>query len=456
MPIRRVLVANRGEIAVRIIRACRDLSIETVQVYSTADKDSLPVRLADKSVCIGAGPATESYLRAGTIIEAAAMSEADAIHPGYGFLSENAEFADLCARAGLMFIGPSASVIRLMGDKAAARRAADEAGVPVTPGSPNPISDPEEAKAVAARIGYPVLIKASAGGGGRGMRVVNDESALGEMLERASAEATSAFGNGEVYIEKYLARVRHIEVQVMGDGQRVVHFGERDCSIQRRHQKLVEESPSSALSPSLREAMTSAACRLTSRVGYQGAGTIEFIADADSDNFYFIEMNTRIQVEHPITEAVTGYDLVKMQIVVADTGRLPIEQSDVGFSGHAIECRINSEDPARGFMPKPGRLTEFTLPAGPGVRVDTHAFTGYELPPHYDSLLAKVITWGRTREEALARMRRALAEMVVTGVPSTTGFHQRLLSEPDFVAGRVHTRFVRDTMWAGHPMQHLL
>lgn len=456
MPIHRVLVANRGEIAVRIIRACRDLGIETVQVYSTADKDSLPVRMADKSVCIGPGPAAESYLQAETIIGAASMTDADAIHPGYGFLSENAGFAELCTGAGIAFIGPSASAIRLMGDKAAARRAAVEAGVPVTPGSPDPVSDLNEAKAIGVRVGYPLLIKASAGGGGRGMRVVSDENALGDMLERASAEATSAFGNGAVYIEKYLARVRHIEVQVMGDGHRVVHFGERDCSIQRRHQKLVEESPSPALSASLREAITSAACRLTSRVAYQGAGTIEFIVDPDSDNFYFIEMNTRIQVEHPITEQITGYDLVKMQIVVADTGRLPLEQRDVRFSGHAIECRINSEDPARGFMPKPGLLSELTLPAGPGVRVDSHAFAGYELPPHYDSLLAKIITWGQTREEALARMRRALSETTVAGVPTTIGFHQRLLSEPDFIAGQIHTRYVKETMWAGHPMQHLL
>jgi acetyl-CoA carboxylase, biotin carboxylase subunit len=456
MPIRRVLVANRGEIAVRIIRACRDLGIETVQVFSTADRDSLAVRLADHSVCIGGATAAESYLSAKTLVEAAVMTNADAVHPGYGFLSENAEFAELCVKAGLIFIGPSAAVIRLMGDKAAARRAAMTAGIPVTPGSPNPISDPSEAIDIAARIGYPVLIKASAGGGGRGMRVVESEAALADMLARASAEAASAFGSGEVYIEKYLPRVRHVEVQVMGDGAHVIHFGERDCSVQRRHQKLVEESPSSAISPALRDQITGAACRLAQRVGYSGAGTIEFIVVPDSDTFYFIEMNTRIQVEHPVTELVTGTDLVAMQIIIAATGELPIDQSAVQFCGHAIECRINAEDPERGFMPRPGRLAVFNAPSGPGVRVDTHVYAGYDLPPYYDSLMAKVIVWGRTRDQALARMRRALAETVVEGVPSTVAFHRRLLSEPEFIAGTVHTRFIRETMWAGHPMQHML
>ena len=384
MPIRRVLVANRGEIAVRIIRACRDLGIETVQVFSTADRDSLAVRLADHSVCIGGATAAESYLSAKTLVEAAVMTNADAVHPGYGFLSENAEFAELCVKAGLIFIGPSAAVIRLMGDKAAARRAAMTAGIPVTPGSPNPISDPSEAIDIAARIGYPVLIKASAGGGGRGMRVVESEAALADMLARASAEAASAFGSGEVYIEKYLPRVRHVEVQVMGDGAHVIHFGERDCSVQRRHQKLVEESPSSAISPALRDQITGAACRLAQRVGYSGAGTIEFIVVPDSDTFYFIEMNTRIQVEHPVTELVTGTDLVAMQIIIAATGELPIDQSAVQFCGHAIECRINAEDPERGFMPRPGRLAVFNAPSGPGVRVDTHVYAGYDLPPYYE------------------------------------------------------------------------
>jgi acetyl-CoA carboxylase biotin carboxylase subunit len=456
MSIRRVLVANRGEIAVRIIRACRDLGIESVQVYSTADKDSLPVQLADSAVCIGPAPASQSYLQAKVLVDAALMSQCDAVHPGYGFLSENAAFAAMCTEAGLTFIGPSAEVISLMGDKSAARRAAIDAGVPVTPGSPDPISDKAAAALLANEIGFPVLIKASAGGGGRGMRVVESADALNAALDAASREAESAFGNGAVYIEKYLPRVRHIEVQVMGDGRDVVHFGERDCSIQRRHQKLVEESPSPVLRPAQREAITASACQLAAKVNYSGAGTMEFILDPATGEFYFIEMNTRIQVEHPVTELVTNMDLVKMQIIVAATGKLPVSQGEISYSGHAIECRINAEDPERGFMPKPGTLTELVLPAGPGVRVDTHIYPGYELPPHYDSLMAKVITWGRTREEAIARMRRALGEMRVSGVPTTLPFHQRLLSEPAFIAGDVHTRFVRETMWAGHPMQGML
>lgn len=456
MSIRRVLVANRGEIAVRIIRACRDLGIESVQVYSTADKDSLPVQLADSAVCIGPAPASQSYLQGKALVDAALMSKCDAVHPGYGFLSENAAFAAMCSEAGLTFIGPSAEVISLMGDKSAARRAAIEAGVPVTPGSPDPISDRSAAALLATEIGFPVLIKASAGGGGRGMRVVENVDALNAALDAASREAESAFGNGAVYIEKYMPRVRHIEVQIMGDGHDVVHFGERDCSIQRRHQKLVEESPSPALQPAQREAIAASACKLAAKVNYSGAGTMEFILDPATGEFYFIEMNTRIQVEHPVTELVTNMDLVKMQITVAATGKLPVRQDEIRFSGHAIECRINAEDPERGFMPKPGTLTELVLPAGPGVRVDTHIYPGYDLPPHYDSLMAKVITWGQTREEAIARMRRALGEMRITGVPTTVPFHQRLLSEPAFIAGDVHTRFVRETMWAGHPMQGML
>lgn len=456
MSIRRVLVANRGEIAVRIIRACRDLGIESVQVYSTADKDSLPVQLADSAVCIGPAPASQSYLQGKSLVDAALMSKCDAVHPGYGFLSENAAFAAMCSEAGLTFIGPSAEVISLMGDKSAARRAAIEAGVPVTPGSPDPISDRAAAALLATEIGFPVLIKASAGGGGRGMRVVENVDALNAALDAASREAESAFGNGAVYLEKYMPRVRHIEVQIMGDGHDVVHFGERDCSIQRRHQKLVEESPSPALQPAQREAIAVSACKLAAKVNYSGAGTMEFILDPATGEFYFIEMNTRIQVEHPVTELVTNMDLVKMQITVAGTGKLPVRQDEIRFSGHAIECRINAEDPERGFMPKPGTLTGLVLPAGPGVRVDTHIYPGYDLPPHYDSLMAKVITWGQTREEAIARMRRALGEMRITGVPTTVPFHQRLLSEPAFIAGDVHTRFVRETMWAGHPMQGML
>ncbi|ALG74484.1 acetyl-CoA carboxylase [Azospirillum thiophilum] len=453
---RRILVANRGEIALRVIRACRDLGIEAVQVHSSADQDSLPVRLADASVCIGGPSATESYLNVDALIDAAMRTGCDAVHPGYGFLSENAGFARTCEERGLVFIGPNPAVIDAMGDKAAARRIAVEAGVPVSPGSPDPVSGADEAAAIAGKVGYPVLIKASAGGGGRGMRVVADEAALRDTLERASAEAAASFGNGAVYIEKYLPRVRHVEVQVMGDGDHVVHMGERDCSVQRRHQKLVEESPSPGISSDLRRRITESACALARHVRYRSAGTLEFIVDADSEEFFFIEMNTRIQVEHPVTEAVTGLDLVKLQIIVADTGILPLRQEDVHFSGHAIECRINAEDPDKGFLPKPGVLKDFHAPAGPGIRVDSHAYPGYALPPYYDSLLAKIVSWGRTREEAIARMRRALAETRVEGVPTTIGFHQRLLSDDRFLAGAVHTRYVRETMWAGHPMQHML
>ncbi len=456
MTIRRILVANRGEIALRIIRACRDLGIEAVQAHSSADQDSLPVRLADAAVCIGGPAATESYLDVRALIDAAVQTGCDAIHPGYGFLSENAGFARSCAERGLTFIGPDPAVIDAMGDKAAARRIAIEAGVPVSPGSPDPVSDAAEAAVIAAEVGYPVLIKAAAGGGGRGMRVVSDEAALRDTLERASAEAAASFGNGAVYIEKYLPRVRHVEVQVMGDGERVVHMGERECSVQRRHQKLLEESPSPGISAALRQRITEAACALARHVRYRSAGTLEFIVDLDSETFYFIEMNTRIQVEHPVTEAVTGLDLVKLQIIVADTGVLPVDQDDVRVTGHAIECRINAEDPNKGFLPKPGVLKDLHLPSGPGVRVDSHAYPGYALPPYYDSLLAKIVTWGRTREEAIQRMQRALAETRVEGVPTTVAFHQRLLSDDAFLAGQVHTRYVRETMWAGHPMQHML
>ena len=456
MPVRRVLIANRGEIALRVIRACRDLGVETVQVHSTADADTLPVRLADESVEIGGPSASESYLRGDAVIEAAKRTGADAVHPGYGFLSENADFADACSAAGLTFIGPKGDVMRLMGDKAAARSLAIDAGVPVTPGSREPIRDPNEAEEVARTVGFPLLIKASAGGGGRGMRVVEAEGDLRETLERAAHEAEVSFGTRDVYIEKYLPTVRHVEVQVFGDGKAVLHFGERDCSVQRRHQKLVEESPSLALTQALREKITEAACDLAARVGYEGAGTVEFIVDAAKQDFYFIEMNTRLQVEHPVTEAVTGVDLVKQQILLAGGAPLALAQEDIRFSGHAIECRINAEDPKMGFMPKPGVLEECVLPAGPGIRVDSHVFPGYKLPPYYDSLLAKVIAWGQSRDEALARMRRALAEFRIEGVPTTIAFHQRLLSDPEFLAGNVHTRYVREAMYAGHPMQQML
>jgi acetyl-CoA carboxylase biotin carboxylase subunit len=456
MTLRSVFIANRGEIAVRINRACRELGLETVQAYSSADRDSLAVRMADRAVCIGGGPSKDSYLNVNALLGAASMAKVDAVHPGYGFLSENADFADACVEAGLTYVGPEASAIRLMGDKAAARRLAVEAGVPVAQGSQDPVADAEEAAAIADEAGYPVLIKAAAGGGGRGMRVVRNERELRDALERASTEAAAAFGSGAVYIERYLSPVRHVEVQVLGDGREVVHLGERDCTVQRRHQKLLEESPSPILTPGLRERMTNAACRLAKAVDYRSAGTLEFIVDAERQEFFFIEMNTRIQVEHPVTEMITGIDLVKLQLRIAAGESLPLRQADIRFAGHAVECRINAEDPERGFMPKPGKLTEYFTPSGPGVRVDSHAFVGYELPPYYDSLIAKIVTWDENRDAALARMRRALGEFRIAGVPSTVPFHQRLLDEPDFIAGNVDTQFVKQKMWAGHPMQHLL
>lgn len=456
MKIKKVLIANRGEIALRIVRACRDLGIESIQAYSRADADSLAVKLADHTVCIGGAQARESYLNSDALLAAAAMTGADAVHPGYGFLAENPEFAEACQQAGLIYIGPDPAVIRLMGNKSAARATATAAGVAVIPGSPEPVSDPDVAAAIAGEVGYPVLVKASAGGGGRGMRVVNDEAQLRESLQRASTEAEAAFGNGEVYIEKYLPSVRHVEVQVFGDGKRAIHFGERDCTIQRRHQKLLEEAPSPALTPAVRESMLAAACALCEHVGYKNAGTVEFVLDAAKQQYYFIEMNTRIQVEHPVSELLTGIDLVKLQLQIAGGEALTLEQSDIRCSGHVIECRINAEDPEKGFFPAPGSLLEFLPPLGPGVRVDTHAYQGYALPPYYDSLVAKVLVYGQTREEAIARMRRALDEMKIVGLKTTLGFHQRLLTEPDFVRGEFDTQFVKMKMWAGHPTQHLL
>ncbi|MBY0531252.1 MAG: acetyl-CoA carboxylase biotin carboxylase subunit [Xanthobacteraceae bacterium] len=454
--IKSLFVANRGEIAVRIIRACRELGIASVQAYSEADSESLAVKLADKAVCVGAAPSKDSYLNRKALIDAVKAAGADAIHPGYGFLSENAEFADECVKAGLIYVGPEASVIRMMGDKAAARRLALDVGVPITMGSPDPIKSPDEAIEIGKRIGYPLLVKAAAGGGGRGMRVVTQESELRESLERAAAEATAAFGDGSLYIEKYLSPVRHVEVQVIGDGKDVIHLGERDCTIQRRHQKLVEEGPSPALTPALRERLTASAVALAKHVGYRNAGTLEYIVDAAKQEFYFIEMNTRIQVEHPVTEMLTGLDLVKMQIRIADGELLSVKQSDVQTSGHVIECRINAEDPEKGFMPRPGVLSEYSAPSGPGVRVDSHAYPGYKLPPHYDSLIAKLLVWGSDRTEALSRMQRALGEFQISGVPTTIEFHKRLIREPDFIASNIHTRYVKEHMWAGHPTQHML
>ncbi len=437
---RKVLIANRGEIALRVIRACRELGVETVAVYSEADRESLHVRFADDDVCIGPPPGRQSYLRIPAIISAAEITGADAIHPGYGFLAENAEFADTCKASDIVFIGPTGDQIRAMGDKASARRLAAEAGVPTVPGSPGVMQDADEALDVAAKIGFPVIIKATAGGGGKGMRIARDAEEFGQLFSLAQNEALSAFGNGDVYVEKYLARPRHVEIQVLGDSHgRVIHLGERDCSVQRRHQKLVEESPSPALTPRLRQQMGEAAVRLAAAIGYVGAGTIEFLLDEDG-SFYFMEMNTRIQVEHPVTEMVTGWDLVKEQVRVAAGMSLPEEA--VALSGHSIEVRINAEDPYRNFQPSPGLITAYHPPGGPGVRVDTHVYAGYTVPPYYDSLLAKLIVHGRDRAEALARLGQALDSFILEGVTTTIPFLSRLIRHPEFVAGQVDTKFL--------------
>jgi acetyl-CoA carboxylase biotin carboxylase subunit len=436
----KVLIANRGEIAVRAIQACRELGLRTVVAHSQADAESLAVQLADEAVCIGPGPAPLSYLKIPAIISAAEITGAEALHPGYGFLAENAHFAEMCERCGLAFIGPSAKSIRLMGDKAAARRLAEERGVPVLPGSREPLQDAAQARELARQIGYPVILKAKAGGGGRGMRIVTAPEALEASLATAAAEAAAAFGDAEIYLERYLPDPRHVEIQILADGERVVHLGERDCSIQRRHQKLVEESPSPALTADLRRAMGEAAVTVAAAAGYRNAGTVEFLLD-DEGRFYFMEMNTRIQVEHPVTEMVTGIDLVKEQIRIAAGQALGFGQEDVHLRGHGIECRINAEDPDR-FLPSPGTLTQLRAPGGPGIRVDSHGYAGYRIPPFYDSLLMKIIAHGRTRAEAVARMRRALDETLVEGVKTTIPVHQALLQHPSFLAGRTSTLFL--------------
>ena len=440
--VRKVLVANRGEIALRVIRACRELGLETVAVYSEADRESLHVRFADDDVCIGPAPGRASYLKISAVIAAAEITGADAIHPGYGFLAENAEFADTCRASNITFIGPTGDQIRQMGDKATARRLAAEAGVPTVPGSPGTIEDADEALGIAEAIGFPVIIKATAGGGGKGMRIAHDAEQFAQLFGLAQNEALAAFGNGAVYVEKYLEHPRHVEFQVLGDTHgRVVHLGERDCSVQRRHQKLIEESPSPALTPELRRRMGEAAVALASRIEYQGAGTIEFLLDRDGC-FYFMEMNTRIQVEHPVTEMVTSFDLVKEQIRVAAGEPISYKGDGTRLRGHAIECRINAEDPYRGFQPCPGLITAYHPPGGPGVRVDTHVYAGYTVPPYYDSLLAKVIVHGNDRTEALARMGQALDSFILEGVTTTIPFLARVIRHPKFVEGRVDTRFL--------------
>jgi acetyl-CoA carboxylase, biotin carboxylase subunit len=438
---RKILIANRGEIALRIIWACRELGIKTVAIYSTADRDSLHVRFADEDVCIGPPKNTDSYLKIGAVIAAAEITDADAIHPGYGFLAESAHFAEVCDACKIRFIGPSPNVIRLMGDKAKARESAMSAGVPVLPGSRGPVQDDQEAERVAARIGYPVIVKASAGGGGRGMRIVNGPENLAPALSAARTEAQAAFGVPDVYLEKYLRNPRHIEFQVLGDGfGNVVHLGERECSIQRRHQKILEESPSTALHPKLRRRMADAALKLARNVGYQNAGTLEFLLDEEG-RFYFMEMNTRIQVEHPVTEMVTGIDLIKEQIKIAAGESLGFRQEDIVHTGHSIECRINAEDPVT-FVPSPGLITTFHIPGGPGVRVDTAAHPECRIPPYYDSMIAKLITRGNNRMEAISRMRRSLEVMVVEGIRTNVPLHRRIVNDPDFIRGNLDTGYL--------------
>ncbi len=439
---KKVLIANRGEIALRVIRACRELGLETVAVYSEADRESLHVRFADDDVCIGPPPSRSSYLKISHIIAAAEITGADAIHPGYGFLAENAEFADTCKASNITFIGPTGDQIRQMGDKATARRLAAEAGVPTVPGSPGTIDDPDEALAFAQSIGFPVIIKATAGGGGKGMRIAHDAEQFPQLFGLAQNEALAAFNNGAVYVEKYIQHPRHVEIQVMGDSfQKIVHLGERDCSVQRRHQKLIEESPSPALTADLRDRMGRAAVALAANIGYIGAGTLEFLLDTDGQ-FYFMEMNTRIQVEHPVTEMVTSFDLVKEQIRVAAGERISFQGDGRRLRGHAIECRINAEDPYRNFQPCPGLILAYHPPGGPGVRVDTHVYAGYTVPPYYDSLLAKVIVHGNDRAEALTRMGQALDSFILEGVTTTIPFLARVIRHPDFVAGDIDTRFL--------------
>jgi acetyl-CoA carboxylase, biotin carboxylase subunit len=436
---RKILVANRGEIAVRIIRAARELGIGTVAVYSEADRESLHVKLADEAVCIGPPPSAESYLSIPTVISACEVSNADAVHPGYGFLAENYRFAEACEGTGIVFIGPSADSIRRMGDKSAAKAAMLAAGVPTIPGSEGVVPNPEVALAVARELGFPVLLKAREGGGGKGMRAVREPGDLAGAFATASAEAQAAFGNGELYLEKLILDPRHIEVQLAGDARgHVVHFFERDCSVQRRHQKLIEEAPSPRLKPALRRRLGDAAVRGAARIGYRSLGTMEFLLDG-AGHFYFMEMNTRLQVEHGVSEMVTGEDLVKLQILLAAGEPLPAKQSEIVLSGHAIECRINAEDPLLGFRPSPGTATYFYPPGGPGVRMDTHVYPGYTIPPQYDSLLGKVLAHGRTREEALARMRGALDELLVEGIATTVPFHRAVLRDPDFLAGEYDT-----------------
>jgi acetyl-CoA carboxylase biotin carboxylase subunit len=439
----KILIANRGEIALRIVRACRDLGIRSVVAYSVADRDSLPVRLADEAVCIGPAPPERSYLHIPALMSAAMMTGADALHPGYGFLSENPYIAEICEQLGITFIGPSPRVIEQMGDKATARRLMQAAGLPVLPGNEEPLLNAGQARELAAALGYPLILKAAGGGGGRGMRVVRHDGEVADAFAIASAEAGAAFRNPELYFERYLVNPRHIEVQVLGDNHgHLIHLGTRDCSLQRRHQKVLEEGPAPGLPPALLDAIARAAVKACRAIGYSNAGTLEFLLDIETNDFYFIEMNTRIQVEHPVTELITGVDLVAWQIRLAAGERLTLQQKEIRIGGHAIECRINAEDPARGFLPQAGVIDLYLPPGGVGVRVDSHLYSGYTAPASYDSLLGKLIVWGHDRAEAIARMQRALAEYIIVGPTTTIPFQQAILRHPAFGRGEVHVGFL--------------
>ena len=438
----KILIANRGEIALRILRTCEEMGIATVAVHSTVDTNALHVQLADEAVCIGPPTSSKSYLNIPNIISAALTRNAAAIHPGYGFLAENARFAEICADHQITFIGPSPAAMLAMGDKSTAKETMQRVKVPTVPGSGGLLADENEALSIARDIGYPVMIKATAGGGGRGMRLVKEASELPKLFSAAQGEADAAFGNPGLYLEKFIERPRHIEIQILADNYgNVIHLGERDCSIQRRHQKLLEEAPSPALTQKLRDQMGHAAVAAAKSINYTGAGTVEFLLDK-SGKFYFMEMNTRIQVEHPVTEMITGLDLIAEQIRIAQGEKLQIKQNQVVLNGHAIECRINAEDPDRNFRPHPGIISGYLPPGGPGVRMDSHVYTDYEIPAYYDSLIGKVIVWGRDRPAAIRRMKRALRECAITGVPTTLGFHQKILDSPEFLSGEVYTNFV--------------
>jgi len=446
MPIGKLLIANRGEIALRILRSCREMGISTVAVFSTTDRNALHVQLADEAVCVGDSPSNKSYLNVPNILAAATSRGVDAIHPGYGFLAENDRFAEICNDHGILFVGPSPEAIRSMGDKSTAKSTMLKVGVPTVPGSDGLLENWEQASKLADGMGYPVMIKATAGGGGRGMRFVDGPSSIEDLFKAAQGEAEAAFGNAGLYMEKFIDRPRHVEVQILADSHgNVVHLGERDCSIQRRHQKLLEESPSPALDKDLRIKMGEAAVSAAKSIDYEGAGTVEFLLDRKG-NFYFMEMNTRIQVEHPVTEMVTGIDLIAEQIRIAGGEPISFTQKDLKLNGHAIECRINAEDSLHNFRPSPGRITGWLPPGGPGVRVDSHVYTGYDIPPFYDSLIGKLIVWGKDRPAALKRMKRALNECAITGIPTTIDFHLNLLERDEFLQGDVHTKFVEQEM----------